>query len=468
MTAYEDEIDLRPYIHALIHNWWRMAVVAIILALLALVFSLLQAREYVATTTILLTRSQASLRLAEQFPTIQENIYDSSGRMNALLTIAQSDAISLATLNSVRDKLPADQRELEAMKNRVEVTDRGDSILVSASAETPELAAEIANTWARQAVLAINQAYSGDQPLEEIQSQLSSANQDYVDAQSSLESFIRDNQITLLEKKIDEANNLLSEAVNDRAWQISYYYNRKQSMQDLSIKAEALKQQLSSGNRSSAGSVGDAIALLNLHSNAFGIGEASNARALWLGETSNQVVPDNTARTTFDLQLTDLSSLDDTPASYAEDLDRIIQQADAEISKAQGALNSLNQNLFQGEGSEVIEATAVQIQELETQLENQQARQRELTSSRDLAWEAYQALVQKVAELKNSSQTSNQVTLASLAVPPQKPVSRGTIRNTLVAGALGGLLGVIWVFGSMWWKSIEQPAGAETSASAAD
>jgi uncharacterized protein involved in exopolysaccharide biosynthesis len=468
MTVYEDEIDLRPYILALIHNWWRIALVVLILASLALAFSLLQAREYVATATILLTRSQAFLRLAEQFPTIQENIYDSSSRMNALLTIAQSDGVSMATLNSVDDLLPADERELEAIKDRVEITNKGDSILVSANAKTPELAAEIANTWANQAVLAINQAYSGDQPLTEIQSQLASANQDYQDAQRALEAFIHNSQIVLLGKNIDEANNLLSEAVNDRAWQISYYYSRKQSMQDLKVKAEALKQQLGSGNRSSAGSFGDAIAILNMHSNAFGIGETSTARALWLGQTSDKVIPDNTARMTFDLQLTELSSLNDTPASYAEDLDRIIQQADAEISKAEQALNSLNQNLFRGEGSDVIEATAAQIQELQTQLENEQARQRELTSNRDLAWEAYQALVQKMTEIKNSSQTSNQVTLASLALPPQKPAPRGTIRNTFVAGVLGGLLGIFWLFTSMWWKSFSQPTEAETSLSVAD
>jgi uncharacterized protein involved in exopolysaccharide biosynthesis len=468
MAVYEDEIDLRPYILKLVRNWWRLGLVALLAAALALGFSLLQPRKYVATATILLTRSQASLKLAEQFPTIQENIYDSSSRMNALLTIAQGDSIASASLNSVGEMLPAEERKMEAIKDRVQVTNNGDSILVSATAKTPELAAEIANTWANQAVLAINQAYSGDQPLAEIESQLSSANQDYVDAQSSLESFIQYSQITLLEKKIDEANNLLSEAVNDRAWQISYYYNRKQSMQDLKIKAEALKQQLQGGNRSSAGSIGDAIALLDMHANAFGIGETSNARALWLGQTSENIIPNNSPRMTYDLQLTELASLNDSPSSYEADLSRIIIQADAEISNAEQALNGLNRNLLQGEGSDTIEATAAQIQELKTQLENEQARQRELTSARDLAWEAYQALVQKVTEIKNSSQTSSQVALASLAVPPQKPASRGTVRNTLVAGVLGGFLGVFWVFGSMWWKSVEIGDEAEKSVIMAD
>jgi uncharacterized protein involved in exopolysaccharide biosynthesis len=468
MTVIEDEIDLRPYILGLINNWWRIALIASVGAVAALGISLFLPREYVATAAILLTRTQTSLNLAEQFPTVRENVYDPGSRMDALLTIAQSDSIALAALNSVGDRLPADERDLEAIKDRVEVTDKGDSILVSASAKTPQLGAEIANTWANQAVLAINQAYSGDQPLAEIQSRLITAEQDYEDAQSALESFLRDNQITLLEKKIDEAKNLLSEAVNDRAWQISYYYNRKQSMQDLKVKAEALQQQLRDGKSSSAGSIGDAIALLKLHSNAFGIDQTSNARSLWLGESSNAGTPNSTPPLAFDLQLAEVSSLNDTPSSYAEDLDRIIQQADAEISKADNALRDLNQNLIQGGSNTVIEAAAAQVQELQAQLENQEAHQRELTSNRDLAWEAYQALVQKETEIKNASQTSNQVTLASSAVPPQKPASRGIVRNTLVAGVLGVLVGVFWVLASMWWKSMEQPVETETSISAAD
>jgi uncharacterized protein involved in exopolysaccharide biosynthesis len=461
MSIYEDEIDLRPYILALIRTWWRIALIAFLAALVALGFSLLQSKEYVSTATILLTRSRASLNLAEQFPTITENIYDASSRMDALLSLAKSDAIASETLLLIGDKLPEDNRKLESIKSKIAVSNKGDSIWISASAENPELAAEIANAWAGQTVLTLNRAYSGDQPLAAIQSRLTAANQDYENAQSALEAFIQNNRITLLEKKIDEATNSLSEAINDRAWQISYYYNRKQSMQDLKVKAEALKQQLSSGNRSSAGSIGDAIALLNMHSNAFGLGETSNARALWLSETSDKAVPDNASRMTYNLQLTELSSLDDTASSYADDLDPIIQQADAEISKADKALSDSYQDLFQGASSDLVDAIGVQIQQLETQLESEQARQRELTSARDLTWEAYQALVQKQTEIENTPQTNSQVTLASQAIPPQKPTPRGALRNTLVAGVLGGFLGVFWVLGSMWWKTLDQSSRPE-------
>ena len=76
------------------------------------------------------------------------------------------------------------------------------------------------------------------------------------------------------------------------------------------------------------------------------------------------------------------------------------------------------------------------LQEEETALMN------ELTSTRDLSWRAYQALAQKETEVRNNLQTSSSVNLASPAVPPIEPTSRGVLRNTAIAGALGFFLSV--------------------------
>ena len=38
MTIYEDEIDLRPYIEVLIKNWWKIAVIALFLAVIDTIF----------------------------------------------------------------------------------------------------------------------------------------------------------------------------------------------------------------------------------------------------------------------------------------------------------------------------------------------------------------------------------------------------------------------------------------------
>jgi uncharacterized protein involved in exopolysaccharide biosynthesis len=93
------------------------------------------------------------------------------------------------------------------------------------------------------------------------------------------------------------------------------------------------------------------------------------------------------------------------------------------------------------------------IQGLQAQLESEIATQRDLTNDRDLAERAYQALLVKETEIKAGSQTSNEVSLASSAIVNIDPDSRGTVTNTLLAGIVGGMLAVVWVFVSTWWKN---------------
>ncbi|MCJ7696189.1 MAG: Wzz/FepE/Etk N-terminal domain-containing protein, partial [Anaerolineaceae bacterium] len=87
MSFYDDEIDLRPYINAIRKKWWLIALITILVAAGAFAYSMLQSRNYETGATILLTRTRASLSLANQFPTINEPI-DSRSRMDAMLEIA--------------------------------------------------------------------------------------------------------------------------------------------------------------------------------------------------------------------------------------------------------------------------------------------------------------------------------------------------------------------------------------------
>ena len=122
MTIYEDEIDLRPYINAIIKDWWKIGLLAISLAILVFVFTFLQAPSYQATATILLPRSQLQLSLADQFPTVVD-AGDSRSRMDAYLTIAQSDAIAQQTYQTFKDVLPEGYTASVDPKNAWEIVD---------------------------------------------------------------------------------------------------------------------------------------------------------------------------------------------------------------------------------------------------------------------------------------------------------------------------------------------------------
>ncbi len=156
----------------------------------------------------------------------------------------------------------------------MKVESKGDALLVSATANTPELATEIANTWANEAALVVNQAYQGEQPLADIQAQREAAQKQYQDAQGNLKSFIQNSQIDALSKKIEESQAVFNKIADDRAWQISYYDDRIKNMEALIVQAEALKRQLQRGNRSGAGDFGDALAVLDARASSLGINQS--------------------------------------------------------------------------------------------------------------------------------------------------------------------------------------------------
>ena len=110
MSIYDDEIDLRPYIFALTRKWWLILIVTVLATGAAFVYSILQVRNYESSATILLTRSRASLSLANQFPTVNEPI-DSRSRMDAMLAIAGSDSLVMQAMEDIHQEYPATPEE---------------------------------------------------------------------------------------------------------------------------------------------------------------------------------------------------------------------------------------------------------------------------------------------------------------------------------------------------------------------
>jgi hypothetical protein len=241
-------------------------------------------------------------------------------------------------------------------------------------------------------------------------------------------------------------------------------------MEDLRVQAEALKLQLQDGSRSQAGNRGDALAVLLARAEALGINLKNAAKQQPTEKLTNpqqdQTVnpvdsPEfdftNQGGVTLNVQIGDLAAQEDSPASLAADLDALINLAEGEIQRSDEMMNNLLEQVTQGQGR--IALAARQIGVLQTQLEAERARERELTSQRDLSWDAYQAMAQKEAEIRNATQTNNQVSLAGQAIPPEKPTSRGVVRNALVGGVLGLILAAVVVLAGYWWRSMIVSAG---------
>jgi len=88
-----------------------------------------------------------------------------------------------------------------------------------------------------------------------------------------------------------------------------------------------------------------------------------------------------------------------------------------------------------------------EILKLQEQLERERARQRELTQARDLAWETYQTLARKEAEVQVATQVRDtEVRFAVPAVEPKYPVAPKKKLNVAIAGVLGLMVGVFGAF----------------------
>ncbi|MCB0070749.1 MAG: hypothetical protein KDE20_04790 [Caldilineaceae bacterium] len=82
------------------------------------------------------------------------------------------------------------------------------------------------------------------------------------------------------------------------------------------------------------------------------------------------------------------------------------------------------------------------IQQLNAELEAERAQERQLTQKRDLAWNAYDTLSNKIVELNLERTASNsEVRMGAPATPPNNPVEG---QSPIMAAAIGGILGLLF------------------------
>lgn len=463
MTVDDDTIDLRPYLLTIWKYKWWIILLAVLMTAIVTIYTQTQPDLYSSNATLLLTRSRPVLSLAQQFPTVSEPV-DSRSRMDAILTIAESDAIIQQTIAALREKLPDKMRTIDALKDHLSIESKGDSIIVSASAEDPDLAAEITNAWANRIVETINTAYSGEQPLIEIQQQLTTAKSDYETAQAELEAFIAQNPLKSLQQKYNELQTMLNLMGSDKAVQMEQLIKRKQAMQELSFQTEALIRQLEGDARSTAAAQGDALAVILARMRALGIQRTTTS--------ANQSLPPSGANLSqqpeiifpnisqpvdlvLNLQIDGTNNNNDGAADYVADIEALNKLLQEEIIRTESAIQNLSEEVVETEVSpdKPIDSIVARLQELATEIEKVKSKEKELTDNRDLKQRAYQALVQKETEIKNAALTSNQINLASPAIPPLTPESSGLLQKAAIAGMLGVLIGMIWAIFREWWKS---------------
>jgi capsular polysaccharide biosynthesis protein len=436
MGEYQDELDLRPYIVALLKNWWIVAVFTIVPLLVFLGTVMLRPRAYEARASVLIVRNRTNLDLTNQFQNVQEPV-DQKARQEAFLTIMQQDDLAARVKESLTDQPTLQAMSVPNIKRLMNFSVKGDLILVSATTADPNASAALANAWAVEGVQVVNAAYSQTKPQLVIEQQLSRASDDYRQAQKAIEDFLANNRTVLLETQIESTKNILEAQLGTQDAQASLLAQRISQMDDLIIKADAIKRQLQSGSRSTAGNLGDALAVIAARASALGINQQTDG-------------------TRLTLQLDSPAALTDTSTNLLADMDQIMQLAQTERDTAAETLRGLSTKAE--EIASLPSSTSEQLATYQAQLETQQAELKELTAQRDLAWSAFTALDAKATELRSTAETNAVLSQTSAATPPMLPTTRNLMRNLAIVGILGLLLGMSFVWGRDWWQRADMQA----------
>jgi len=404
----EEEIDLRAYIEVLFRNWMWIVGLTVLAAVVAFVYSSLQAPTYEASTVVLVTEPRYQMQFDPRFKTDE-----GAPRDNAFPTLATSDDV-LQDVDEAYTPSPAaglEQWNLATLQRMVQASSDGDPnlIILKVRSRSPADAASIANTWADILVGSGNELYGGGQKdLVFFQEQLASAEQTLNEAEAALIEFQARNQSSIIETQLASL----------RQTQADYLSNQR-TIALITEDIQSLRAQLADQPPDQNASMADNLTALLLQIKAFNV---------------QTTVP-------IQLQIQGGEALSDKSTAeqiaFLDDLVNTLQDQSTEITSRLTELEP-------------------QILAAQQKLQQAQVEQDRLSRASDLARETYLTMARKLDEAQISSRESNGILrVGSYAAVPTQPIGPRRLFNTAIAGMLGLMIGVLAVFAVEFWRQPE-------------
>ena len=397
----EDEVDLRRYIGVLFRHWKLIVSITAIAVIVAVLFSFLATTRTYEAKAAVLITSTRAQVVFE--PNYKTLVpTEDADFKKAIVALVKSSSVAGDVIDQLGDKLEPGERNVTTIQGMVTTSTNGDLIQISVKSADAEKAAAIANAWAKSYESYINGLYSGILLTpEELQVQADAAKKDYQEKQKALENFLGNNSI----KKF-------SDQIADK---------------ELLGSITSLREQIAAGSLSNASAAANSLATVLLQAKAF------------------TTLPDQ-----MQLSLESLTSLNASTEQQLHDIDALISTLESRSETQPGqTIDELRQEILQ----------------LQEQLGQQNAEEKELGKSTDIAWNTYTTLETKVAEIGVASQAQDAtVRVAAPATVPQTPLSAATHKTTNIGIALvlGLVVGVFAAFGVEYFKNTgEKPRDAE-------
>jgi capsular polysaccharide biosynthesis protein len=263
----EQEIDLRPYIVALMRRWRVIVLATLAVALLAIAVAALMPQAPQASANVLILATEARVRFDQRFTTDNPSpLTTPANQRTALIALASSTALE----DQVKQQLPADfsvePLQPGALASQVRVSTEGDLLSITVANANPERAQQLASLWAEQYVKLVNEAYGQDTTLiQNLQTQLDEAQQRYDEKQGELETFLGQSQLVQLEQQIKGIEGVLDGSREASQMLYTQYLSRTHELELVLNDAQTLRQQVQEGQ---ASNVSQSLANLILQARA--------------------------------------------------------------------------------------------------------------------------------------------------------------------------------------------------------
>lgn len=416
----EQEIDLRPYILPLVARWKLIILITLGVALLFGLKTYLTPPVHSATSSVLIRSQQSRPNFDPRFPNqnISANASD-QGRQKALTELATSSLLEEQVLPLLPAEALPDDYQSGDIANRFKVDVEGELIRITTKDEDPELAHTVVNIWTQTYVSQVNTIYSGI-VLDQVEEELTAAQERYDKAQQTLENFVLTNDLTPLNRQIEILNTLLAHSRSSTLEQFSTFLGRARGKQEYLLSLKETQRRLQAGQ---TGNLSNILLALNMR-------------------------PSGSAP--FQLQLDSLDVLDKDRITSA-DIDVLIGLAEQERDDLVEQHHQLARDSISGDVEtialplELRDAYEQQVRELQMQVEQQNAQQMLLTQNRDIALSTLSTLKTKLDEQRVSQGfTENQLVFigTTIETPRLVPIM---IKQTAIGLVVGLFLGVGWV-----------------------
>jgi len=488
------------YVRALTRYWYVLVLAPLVIGGLVFAVSLYWVATspvYEAQAQLLLSRPRYQPEFEAKFKNTPDagpsNALTISQRLQTLASIAQTGEVEREVQRQLADRLPAEQEEPERLLRGIRVRPSNELLRITARAENPQLAAEVANAWADAVAARVEVLYSANAGLGSLEGEVERARQAYEAADREYSQFLVDNPVEELGRRVaakqSEIDSLQDQRTSYMRARATALYAALGELNDMIRAAETLQAQLREPTRSQAAAAGDALAVLMLRArSAVPRDSTSTSSAAQNGTTSAPTYPSsstviNAGSAAIALQLTAdrLGALSEGASGYGSDLDALADAMRDRRTALQAEFDQLGRRLQAGialdepSGTATDDPLTVALSQAVSDLQRTKlqlaelVRQREaLSNQRTVLGTSYTTLVNKAQELRVARATTlGEVSVAERALPPVRPAEPRPSLNALLGAIIGLFLGALAILGATFWRGAGRSIPASPSRSPA-